>query len=229
MPFLGVSTVQFISEYRSVFMLFLSGIQLNHWLLWVQSKHAAIQQIWNQEGFLFNRQICCLRHVKTRCLFSVLWKVDFVACVGLRVKLGDSTRLSDEILIFLSSCKWTVFYVREDYLVWFASVSFQMDGNLFLEERERNQKHCGRSRELPLCSDIWMHSGLLWLLVEKGTIGSVRTHVRRIRRTNIERSLPSFLYWTASQMGQCCLYNKIKNRARYKCAECVNNGHGWIL
>lgn len=88
MPFEGVSTVQFISEYRSL----LSGLHLNYWLLWGQSKHAANQQIWNHADSLFDRQICCLCCVQTSdfCFLSSENWILLRLCVGFRAQLSET-------------------------------------------------------------------------------------------------------------------------------------------
>lgn len=176
MPFEGISTVQFISEYRSVFLFLLSGLHLNYWLLWGQSKHAAIQQICNHEDSLFNRHkyaVCAVcKHLMF--VFCPLKSGFCCMCVGPRVKLSES---KDCQMKSSSSSPLAnkLFCVTEDNLLWFCG--FDVDGSLFLEEREPNQKQRGQTREPPLCSNVWIHSGLLWLLLERGVVSSACIHI----------------------------------------------------
>lgn len=97
---------------------------------------------------------------------------------------------------------------QEKDLLWFSGVSFDVDGSLFLEEREPNQKH--------RASNVWIHCGVLWLSVAKG---AAPVHSYSASITNIGFPFPAVLYFcftrcSASPVHWCHNTYRISQRPK---------------
>lgn len=131
---------------RSVLMLFLSGLQRNYWLVWGQSKHAAIQQMWNHGGFLFNwhkYSVCASLFVPRP------WKSGFCRMCGplTKAELSPKTVRWNPYLPALCHTERTVSYTVWRCVVWHGRKSIY---------RRKRRSLCAQTSESVLARfDCW--------------------------------------------------------------------------